>query len=248
MDAVKIISAAAAGAAVVFLLTKRPKKIKKPSIKLTYFDLKAAPGDKVRLALALSGTEFEDHRVKFDDFKENIKPRAKYGQLPIMVITTTDGGATEIYQSGAMMRWAGTLGDGSLYPEDDRARMKIEEMLGLGDDLARAWTPGLYSGMRPETFGYTKETAPVQSLREKFIAEEFPKYMGFLTVELNETGAFLVGDKPTIADCQLFPQVHYFTRGVADHVPKDCMDKYPVVKEWLDRMLALPAVKPFYGA
>ena len=43
-----------------------------------------------------------------------------------MPILEVDG--VEYYQSGSMLRWAGTLGDGSLYPSDAASRMKVEEV------------------------------------------------------------------------------------------------------------------------
>lgn len=236
----------AAGAMSVLSSRKAPQP---KSVELTYFDLKATPGEKVRLALAISGVPWKDNRVKFADWPA-LKPKTKYGQMPIL---TVDG--AETYQSGAMLRWAGQLGKGTLYPTNDPDKMlRIEEMIGLGEDLQRAWTPALMIGMgdRHQAFGYPKDwsekAAVTKSLREKFVAEELPKYMGFLNTELEKTGAFLCGGKPTIADCQLLPQVQYFTRGVADHVPKDCINAYPAVLAWIDRMHALPEVKKFYEA
>ena len=35
--------------------------------------------------------------------------------------------------------------------------MKIEEVIGLSDDMAKAWMPCLYLSMRHEIFGYPKE-------------------------------------------------------------------------------------------
>ena len=43
-----------------------------------------------------------------------------------------------------MLRWAGKLGDGSLYPDDVETQLLIDEIIALSDDLARDWTPGLY--------------------------------------------------------------------------------------------------------
>jgi len=45
----------------------------------------------------------------------------------------------------------------------------------------------------------------------------------------------------------LLPQLSYFTRGVADHVPSTVLDPYPVIKEYLQRVKALPAIKEWYG-
>lgn len=176
--------AAAAGCGLYFAY-RRARQCK---LRLTYFDVRAAPGEKLRLALALAGVPFEDHRIASKEWEE-LKPTTKYGQLPILEI---DG--VSYYQSGALLRWIGsTLGDGSLYPSSAAARMKVEEMMGLADDIAKAWAPALYIGMKPQAFQYTKENAPVREMREHFMAEEFPKYMGMVENELKQTGAFICG-------------------------------------------------------
>eukprot|EP00931_Biecheleriopsis_adriatica_P000178 TRINITY_DN100186_c0_g1_i1.p1 TRINITY_DN100186_c0_g1~~TRINITY_DN100186_c0_g1_i1.p1 ORF type:complete len:252 (+),score=53.93 TRINITY_DN100186_c0_g1_i1:61-816(+) len=239
--------AGAVVAAGVFSAFNWQKKAAPKNVEFTYFDIKAFPGEKVRLALALSGTPFKDNRIKFAEWPA-LKPTTKYGQLPILKV---DG--TETYQSGAMLRWAGSLGDGSLYPTNDPEKMrKIEEMLGVSDDLHRAFMPGLYLGMgRHTSFGYPKDwpekAEVVKKVRETFVNEELGKYMAFLSAELEQTGAFLCGDKPTIADCQLMPQVAHINSGIVDHVPKGIISKYPIVTAWMDRMNALPEIKKFRG-
>jgi len=242
--------AAGLGAAALYILSKRKSKPSK--IKVTYFDMMATPGEKLRLALVLTVGKggFEDERVKFSDWaklKETRKP--KYGQVPIV---TLDG--VEHYQSGAMLRYFGSaLGDGSLYPIDDADKcIRIEEMLGLADDLQRAWMPSLYVGMRPSWLGHpadwTAEAkgAKVKEMREAFLQDELPKYMRFLARELKASGAFIAGSQVTIADCQLYPQLAYFERGVADHVPKTVLDAYPEVTQYMARMRAIPALKDWY--
>eukprot|EP00965_Chrysotila_dentata_P256846 6212688-Pleurochrysis_carterae.AAC.1 len=87
----------------------------------------------VRLALLLSGTKFEDKRITFGEWPE-LKKTIKSGQLPLLTI---DG--MEVSQSAAMLRWAGSLGDGSLYPADPMQRLKVDEMVGVQEDLQRAW-------------------------------------------------------------------------------------------------------------
>ena len=75
-----------------------------------------------------------------------------------------------------------------------------------------------------------------------------PVALGMFTAQLEKTGAFLCGDKVTIADLQLLPQLRYFTRGVADFVPADSLAPYPVVIGWIDRMLAVPEIKAWYDS
>ena len=141
------------GAIVAFLAAKRLRLTAPSSIKLTYFDIAATPGEKIRLALAFNSVKFVDCRLKFPDWAA-LKPKTKYGTLPIL---ECDG--VEMYQSGAMLRYIGRMGDGSLYPVDDATKcFKIEEMLGVADDLQRAWSPALYLGMgRHAQFGYPAE-------------------------------------------------------------------------------------------
>lgn len=218
-------------------------------VTLTYFDIPATPGEKVRLALTLARVPFKDIRIKFSEWA-GIKPETKYGQLPMLQIN-----GEKCFQSGAILRHVGRLGDGSLYPvHDPEACMKIEECLGIGEDLARAWMPALMVGFgdRHEQFGHPKEwpdkVETTKRLREKFVQEELPSYMGYLSREIEANGgSFLCGCKPTIADCHLYPQVQYFVSGTADHVPKDCLKDFPVVLAWMERFRAIPEVAKHYG-
>ena len=87
-----------------------------------------------------------------------------------------------------------------------------------------------------------------QAVREKFVKELLPVYMGDLTDALKEAGGkFVCGDTVTIADLQWYPQLRYFTKGVADHVPTDCLNAYPEVTAYMERMLAVPQIKEWYS-
>lgn len=77
--------------------------LKPPQITLTYFNIEAA-AEKVRLALVMTGTEFEDKRINFDEWGA-LKPTTPYGQLPLMTVTSADGTTKTFAQSVAMMRW-----------------------------------------------------------------------------------------------------------------------------------------------
>eukprot|EP01065_Artemidia_motanka_P028974 TRINITY_DN347_c0_g1_i8.p1 TRINITY_DN347_c0_g1~~TRINITY_DN347_c0_g1_i8.p1 ORF type:complete len:242 (+),score=87.58 TRINITY_DN347_c0_g1_i8:67-726(+) len=216
-----------------------------PKVALTYFNIQGA-AEKVRLALVLNGVEFEDIRVEMEKWPE-MKPKTKYGQLPIMTI---DG--KEISQSGAMLRWAGRLGDGKLYPADPEEQLRVEEVVGMAEDLIRAWMPCLLAGFRPEVLGHEVEgdakAALVKRMREKFVAEAMPQHFNFLVGKLQESkGGFFCGDHPTIADCMIAPLIASFQSGVIDHVPTDCVAKYPALAEWHARFMAIPAVKAWYS-
>merc|ERR1719356_740402 len=103
---------------------------------------------------------------------------------------------------------------------------------------------------RHTMFGHPEEfpekAACVQKMPESFLANDLPKFMGFFATKLEKTGAFLCGDKPTIADLQLLAQLRYYTKGVADHVPANSLEPYTVVTAWMARMHELPQIKAWY--
>ena len=54
-------------------------------------------------------------------------------------------------------------------------------------------------------------------MREKFIADTLPIWMKYFSDAVTEHGgAFAAGPTLTIADCMWYPQLKYFTKGVAD--------------------------------
>jgi len=197
-----------------------------PDIEITYFNIEGA-AEKVRLALTLQSIPFKDNRIGRDEWMA-LKPNTKFGQLPLMSV---DGGEA-MAQSGAMLRFAGHLGDGSLYPAENL--LAIEEAIGLAEDFQRAWMPNLYIGMRPEAYGYPEGfnktedgQAKVKEMREKFVATEMPKFMKFFTNQLEANGGEFFAGKLSIADCMILPALRAFQRGHIDHVPVTCLDEYP---------------------
>ena len=208
-------------------------------LKLEYFAIEGV-AEQVRIALSVASVPFDDVAFPFSEWPER-KPKTKYGQVP--ELTLPDGGV--VTDSLAMLRLAGEAdAGGKLYPADDVAkRTKIEMALGLVGDLSRAWSPCIYVSCRPTKFGYPPKEewsdadATVKKLRESFMADEFPRYMGYFADMIRENGdAFLVGEDLTIADISAYQQISYFRKGIADHVPKECLEAYPAVLAWLGRV------------
>eukprot|EP00615_Pteridomonas_danica_P006970 CAMPEP_0114337336 /NCGR_PEP_ID=MMETSP0101-20121206/6299_1 /TAXON_ID=38822 ORGANISM="Pteridomonas danica, Strain PT" /NCGR_SAMPLE_ID=MMETSP0101 /ASSEMBLY_ACC=CAM_ASM_000211 /LENGTH=222 /DNA_ID=CAMNT_0001469545 /DNA_START=91 /DNA_END=759 /DNA_ORIENTATION=+ len=215
-------------------------------IKLEYFPIEGA-AEKIRLALVMTGTEFDDVRVPFDQWPAR-KATSKTGQMPIMTIN-----GEEYYQSDALLRYVARTGDGSLYPcSDPLQALKIDSMLELANDFARALTPSMYVGRNPQMFGHgeldaeTKD-AMVKGLREKFAAEEIPKFAKMLTEAL-ENSPFLCGDSVTIADLKFLPTMNHLTKGVLDYIPKDCLEAYPAITAWMTRVREIPQIAAWYAA
>eukprot|EP01065_Artemidia_motanka_P051211 TRINITY_DN895_c0_g2_i1.p1 TRINITY_DN895_c0_g2~~TRINITY_DN895_c0_g2_i1.p1 ORF type:complete len:218 (+),score=81.58 TRINITY_DN895_c0_g2_i1:60-713(+) len=214
-----------------------------PKIKLSYFDIQGV-AEKVRLALILNGVEFEDDRFGFDEWAER-KKQTPHGQVPVMTI---DG---ELHtQSGAMLRLAGQLGAGKLYPKDPMEALMVDEVIGLSEDFQRAWDPGFYAGIKPSHIGHDVEgdekVALMKKLREKFCADDLPTWLGRLAGKV-EGKRFFCGDQPTIADCLIYPQLVRFRCGGLDYVPTDCLSKFPPLVEWMARFEDIPEVKAWYA-
>mmetsp|Transcript_13236 Transcript_13236/g.21536 ORF Transcript_13236/g.21536 Transcript_13236/m.21536 type:complete len:225 (+) Transcript_13236:39-713(+) len=216
--------------------------------RLTYFDIQGV-AEAVRLALVLNKIDFEDNRIKHAEWAE-LKQTAKFGQLPLF----EREGKPTLAQSGAMLRYAGRLGDGSLYPQDPEKMAQVEEMDGLVGDMIKAWGPCLYMGMAPHKFGYEEGSqktdegkARVKALREQFLANDLPRFMGYFTKQLKDSGGgFLCGDTLTIADLRFVPFIRGFQRGFMDYVPKDCLDTFPAITSYLDRVLSVPEISEWY--
>lgn len=185
-----------------------------PSIKFTYFDIEAA-GEPVRLALVLSKTPFDDIRVNMPDWPA-LKATLPAGQVPVMTI---DDGPVRT-QSKAMIRWVGCTFSETLYPREKL--FDIEEAIGYVEDFQRAFYPCQYMGFSPERFGYSADFSTtdngkklIQTMREKFIKEELPKYMTRMSEMITAHGGkwLVAGAEPTIADCIAVPLLRQFTRG-----------------------------------
>jgi len=244
---------AAAGVAAPKAKVKAKAKVKSaktrkalPKIKLTYFGIEGA-AEKVRLALHLGKVEFEDERIDRQAWG-TLKPTTKFGQLPLMSID--DG--EPLAQSGAMLRYAGKLG--GLYPTHPAVVQKIEEVIGLQEDVARAMAPALYMGMRPHVYGYDEnmpeaERKTIQAkLRAALVKDDLPRMFGYFEAMLEKNGTgFFVGKKPTIADCQVIPMLRTIKKGVQDGIPTTLFEDMPNLKKFYETFHEIPEVKAYYG-
>lgn len=211
-----------------------------PAIKLTYFDIEGV-AEPIRLALVLSNTEFEDIRVQFPEWKD-MKPKMPYGQLPIMTID--DGPART--QSKALLRYVGSTCSTTLYPPNKL--LDIEEAIGVLDDMQQCFksTMALQKVGFPDGFYETDEGKAVRrTLREKFLENDFPKFLGYLkNMILKHDGKWLASvDEPTIADCLAVTTLRSFTLGTLDHIPSTCLDNYPDIVSYVKRFCSLDPIK-----
>ena len=70
----------------------------------------------------------------------------------------------------------------------------------------------------------------MEDMRAEVTATHIPYYMTHFEKMLEGSGAYLTGDKPTIADAQFLATVRWLTSGNLDHIPTGCVDAYPKIK------------------
>jgi len=171
----------------------------------------------LRLALAISGIEFEDERITFEEFgKQQKEGKFAYGAVPVLVVD----GTTEIAQSNAILRYIGKRSD--LYPKNDLEAAKVDELLDAVEDVAVLLTPSLRE----------KDEAKKIEMRKALREETLPKWFGFIEKRIEKFGKghFAVGDHLTVADLKIAQLVEWVGVVGLDHIPKEIVDSFPKIK------------------
>lgn len=200
--------------------------------KVTYFDIPAL-AEPIRMVFALSGTPFKDECLQFPDWPA-IKPTTKWGQVPKML-----KGDLEMTQSVAITRYlARTLpvNGKALYPEDPLTGFKIDEIIGVVDDMRLKLVP---------SFG-EKDQAKKEAMRLELVVEG-----GGMTVIAEKldkyVGAWCVGEEMTLADLYVFWFLRFLVSGFLDGVPKDCFEKFSKLQAIAKKVGDLPQLKEYYA-
>mmetsp|Transcript_38793 Transcript_38793/g.58511 ORF Transcript_38793/g.58511 Transcript_38793/m.58511 type:complete len:227 (+) Transcript_38793:83-763(+) len=224
-----------------------------PSLKLSYFNIEAR-AEKVRLALVVTETPFEDFRIEREDWPK-IKATTPFGQVPVLEITDDDGQVRAFAQSDAMLRYVARRFDktGTLYPQDPDQLLEVEETCFLADDAWRELLPLLYiKNGKQEKLGHPadwKEKDEVtNALVGKFVSTEFPKIMGHLVAKLEKTGGYVCSsDHMTIADLMWLVHCRFFQSRGFGMLPEGLLEPYPSVKAWMAKMYENQHIKKWYG-
>lgn len=175
-----------------------------------------------RLALVISGIDFEDNRLTTEEWAK-LKPTAPYNQLPFLIVDNE----THIAQSSAILRFCAKLG--GLYPTDPLQAAKADEVVDAMADIGAAYHK--YNGTDSEK---------LRESRESFVREYIPHFFSCLEKRFNEfgKGPCALGRNITIADCALYNVYIYFKYGLLEFVPKDVLDeeRYPRVMQSIKRV------------
>jgi len=197
--------------------------------KLTYFDAPMSRGEECRLALHVAGVDFEDHRVKREEWP-TVKPTTPFGSMPVYELP----GRPALAQANAILVLIGRQND--LHPKDDFEAARHEAMMGYVEDLRAHVGP---------TIRITDE-AEKKKAREALVASFFPTWGANAEKQIGD-GPFFGGAKINVVDFKLHMAVRWFAGGKVDHVPATVFAAFPKLTRVHDAVRDDSRVKAWYA-
>jgi glutathione S-transferase len=197
--------------------------------KLTYFDAPISRGEECRLALHVAGVDFEDHRIKREEWNA-LKPNTPYGGLPLFEVP----GHPVLAQSNAILVLIGRRH--GLHPKDDFEAARHEGMMEHVEVLRGVVTPTMRMTNADEK----------KKAREDLAANYIPGWAANAEKQIGE-GPFFGGSTLNVVDFKLLMAVRWFRSGSLDHIPTTVLAGYPKLNRLADAVEAHPAVKVWYA-
>jgi glutathione S-transferase len=206
------------------------KEFTMTQLKLTYFDFNGGRGEPARLALAIGGIAFEDHRFSYAEFAE-VRKATPFGQVPTLHV---DG--AQITQCDSILRYAGKLA--GLYPTDPFQALLCDEVMYVVEEAGVKIGP---------TFRMSGEEQ--KAARLALVNSSMPVYLGWLQSQLlAHGGEYFADNRLTIADLKVFVDVRGLNSGRLDHIPTDLVEKVaPALNAHMQRIANTPAVAAYYA-
>lgn len=190
---------------------------------LTYFDIPASRGEECRLALHVAGVEFDDHRIKRDEWM-TLKPTTPFGSLPVLAIE----GNGELAQVNAILGFIGRAH--GLHPSDPFEAARHDAILSAAEELRGKIGPSLH----------TKDEAEKKRMREE-LASGWMQAWG-ASIERQIVGPFLAGERIHVADIKLHVVLNWFAKGGLDHIPRDVFAAFPKLNRLYEAVKTHPRV------
>jgi glutathione S-transferase len=89
-----------------------------------------------------------------------------------------------------------------------------------------------------------QKKAKVAPMRKTIAEEDIPFYFSRFEKKLEEN-EYLTGPKVTIADVQFLTTVRWMSSGILDGIPATCLDPFPKIKAFKEKMEAIPEVAAY---
>jgi prostaglandin-H2 D-isomerase / glutathione transferase len=198
--------------------------------KLTYFDAPVSRGEECRLALHIAGVDFEDVRVKQEDWPA-LKPRTPFGSLPVFELP----GHEPLAQSNAILTLIGRMH--GLHPQDPFEAARHEALLCHVEDLRASITPTLRM----------TDAAEKKRAREALATGYVPAWGEAAERQIGNTGPFVAGAKLHVVDIKLHMAVRWLVNGGVDHIPASVFGPYVKLMRVHDAVRDDPRIKAWYA-
>jgi len=206
--------------------TARKPCLPKP-IRLYYWP--TPNGHKVSIMLEELGLAYELHPVninKNEQFAPAFLKLSPNNRIPAILDPDGPGGRpVSVFESGAIMQYLGRK-TGKFYPQDERARIAVEEWL-----MWQMGGLGPMTGQANHFVLYALQDVPYGKRR---YVEEVSRLLGVMDRRLAKK-AYLAGSY-SIADMACYSWV----RSAGRHVP---LEGFPAVSAWFERVGKRPAVQ-----
>jgi glutathione S-transferase len=196
--------------------------------RLIYFDAPVSRGEECRLALHLAGVDFEDVRVKREDWPA-LKPLTPYGGMPVLEMP----GAPPIAHSNAILVLIGRRH--GLHPADDVEAARHEGMMQHVEDLRAHVTPTL-----------RLEEPEKKAAREALVAGYLPAWARAAEKNIGR-GPFFGGERIHVVDLKIYMAVRWFNGGKVDHIPATIFEDHPKLTGAFEAVRDHPRVRSWYA-
>jgi len=194
--------------------------------KLVYFDAPVSRGEECRLAFAVAGADFEDVRLKREEWAAK-KPTSPYGSVPYLEVE----GKGTLAQSNAILTYIGR-GHG-LHPTDPFEAARHEAMMENVEELRHKLAPTLFIAEETEK----------KKAREALAATTIPQWATHTEKHISDDGPFFAGPKLHVVDLKLHMIVRWFAGGKLDHISADIFKPFPKLTRVYEAVDAHEAVK-----
>eukprot|EP00112_Aurelia_sp_Birch-Aquarium-sp1_P022598 Seg642.2 transcript_id=Seg642.2/GoldUCD/mRNA.D3Y31 product="Glutathione S-transferase 1" protein_id=Seg642.2/GoldUCD/D3Y31 len=198
-----------------------------PRYVLHYFDM-AGRAEPIRILFHQAGVEFEDRRIKREDWPE-LKKNDKlfpFGQMPILEV---DG--VVLAQSDAISKYLAT--EFGLYGKTSLDRAKSDMLVdGIHDIMVNLVA----------VFKESDETLKAAK-KKAFFEEHLPKGLKLYEEKFVPRDGFFLGDDVTRCDIAF---MSFLDR--CEEVQKGNMDSFPLCKALCERVRECPNIKKFFDA
>jgi glutathione S-transferase len=197
--------------------------------RLTYFDAPVSRGEECRLALHIAGVDFEDFRIKREDWPA-LKPTTPFGSVPVFEMP----GHPPLAHSNAILVLIGR--QHGLHPKDDFEAARHEAMMCHVEDLR---------GVVGPTIRITDE-AEKKKAREALASTFLPSWAEKTEKQIGD-GPFFAGARLHVVDLKLHMTVRWFAAGKLDHIPATIFADFPKLTRVHDAVRDDERIKAWYA-